>query len=106
MDSPTPRRRAGATPSSSTLSAQHDDDSVNEAKARKPRLKSSNSSILVDILRGVVGILLLAAALSWFVTGESIIWNWRQAPTVFGAVQQWFVRATAYKVSMQSLTQH
>ncbi|QDS77523.1 hypothetical protein FKW77_000733 [Venturia effusa] len=43
---------------------------------------------VVDILRGITGLLLLAAALSWFITGESIIWNWRQLPTLLGTAKR------------------
>ncbi|KAF2431500.1 cytochrome b5, partial [Tothia fuscella] len=54
------------------------------------KASSNRSSIAVDILRGLVGLLIFGAALSWFITGESFIWDYRKAPTVYGAVKRWF----------------
>jgi hypothetical protein len=84
MDSPTPRRRARA-PSSETPAA------IPKNKHRGQKAKSRSGLDVVDILRGIVGLIVLSAALSWFITGESIIWNWRQFPTVLGAAKRWLV---------------
>ncbi|KAE9966475.1 hypothetical protein EG327_011822 [Venturia inaequalis] len=56
------------------------------AQPTRPSTKRSGTNV-VDILRGITGLLLLTAALSWFITGESIIWNWRQLPTLLGTVK-------------------
>ncbi|TID17962.1 cytochrome b5 [Venturia nashicola] len=76
----------------------------NEARRRVPVTKTENESAtpqttsstaekrsginVVDILRGITGLLLLTAALSWFITGESIVWNWRQLPTLLGSAKR------------------
>jgi hypothetical protein len=85
MDSPTPRRRAGASSKETPGTSQQ-----NATRKQKPDSRSSIN--IVDICRGIVGLLLLSAALSWFITGDSIIWNWRKVPTVVGAAKRWFVR--------------
>jgi predicted heme/steroid binding protein len=87
MDSPTPRRRVRAS-SSEVPATSHSA----EAEDRKQKTKSESNLNVVDILRGIVGLLVLSAAMSWFITGDSVIWNWRQVPTVIGAAKRWFVR--------------
>lgn len=56
-------------------------------QSTEPSGKRSGINV-VDILRGITGLLLLTAALSWFITGESIVWNWRQLPTLLGTAKR------------------
>jgi len=85
--SPVPRRRGGET-----KAASNDDQDLTGAAKQEPRDQNESNkrgTSLVDILRMVMGLVLLCAALSWFITGESIIWNWRQVPTLLGSAKRW-----------------
>jgi hypothetical protein len=62
-----------------------------QTKEPAPGAKKRSGINVVDILRGITGLLLLTAALSWFITGESVIWNWRQLPTLLGAAKRYVV---------------
>jgi hypothetical protein len=80
-----PRRRTAAT-------KVEDDGAISEAKRTRAAEERKGGGInVVDILRGITGLLLLSAALSWFITGESVIWNWRQLPTLLGAAKRYVV---------------
>ena len=61
------------------------------SQTQEPGAKKTSGINVVDILRGITGLLLLTAALSWFITGESVIWNWRQLPTLLGAAKRYMV---------------
>jgi hypothetical protein len=92
MDTPTPRRRVAAN----TEKPASEDATYSEANSREAAPKASNSGInFVDILRGLVGLLIFTAAMSWFITGESLIFDYRKAPTVLGAIKRYFVRIQA-----------
>lgn len=84
MDSAAPRRRVGAGATA--------DKEPSAPKASKADSKGSSGGVnFVDILRGIVGLLIFTAAMSWFITGESLIFDYRKAPTIFGAVKRYFV---------------
>src|ERR1700712_1956913 len=67
---------------------------TDQTKEPTPSAKARSGINVVDILRGITGLLLLTAALSWFITGESVIWNWRQLPTLLGAAKRYVVSIT------------
>jgi hypothetical protein len=48
---------------------------------------------LLEIGRIIVAGLILVFALSWFITGESLVWNWRQLPTLLGSAKRYMVCA-------------
>jgi len=78
-----PRRRTATT-------KVEDVGAIAETKGTQAGKERKGRGInVVDILRGITGLLLLSAALSWFITGESVIWNWRQLPTLLGAAKRY-----------------
>jgi predicted heme/steroid binding protein len=46
---------------------------------------------VIEIGRIIFAGLILVFALSWFITGESLIWNWRQLPTLLGSAKRYLV---------------
>lgn len=70
------------------------------------RAKAEDSSIsLIDICRGVVFLVLASSVLSYFVTGDSLVWNiQRPAITRPEVIKAYFVRATLIYVPNMQLT--
>ena len=46
---------------------------------------------VMDILRILGGLVLLSSALSWFITGESVLWGYKPWFSQWGQVQSWIV---------------
>ena len=66
-----------------------------EPPSSKPIKKSSGFGV-TDVLRILGGILLLNAALSYFVTSSSLTWGWRPWYSKPGVVASWLVRPSHF----------
>ena len=66
-----------------------------EPPSSKPIKKSSGFGV-TDVLRILGGILLLNAALSYFVTSSSLTWGWRPWYSKPGVVASWLVRPFSF----------
>ncbi|KIW05067.1 uncharacterized protein PV09_04221 [Verruconis gallopava] len=70
-----------ATPANSGSSA---------ASAAADEQDGNGRMSVAEIGRIVVAGLLLVMALSWLITGESLVWNWRKLPTLLGSAKLYF----------------
>lgn len=64
-------------------------------RTQRRRLEDAESETgisLLDILRILGGLLLLSSALSYFITRESLFWNYRPSITRPGVLKAWLVR--------------
>jgi len=69
-------------------------------KVKKSPRRHANDGIsfgVLDIIRILVGLLVLSSALSWFVTGESVLWGWKPWFSNVGAVKSWLVCFALYQ---------
>jgi hypothetical protein len=46
---------------------------------------------VLDVVRVLLGLLLLSSAMSWFVHGASLLWGWKPWWANVGAVVSWVV---------------
>jgi hypothetical protein len=91
MDTTSVRRRpAGEKPSkqSSKPSARDDDSDYQQDKDEAPTRGFS----VLDIVRILLGLLLLSSAMSWFIHGDSLLWGWKPWFANVDAVSSWLVR--------------
>jgi hypothetical protein len=68
--------------------------SITEKHHQREKLKhggSGNGFSVTDILRILGGILLLNSTISYFVTGNSVAWNWRPWYSKPSVVAHWLV---------------
>ena len=61
-----------------------------QSKEPTPKPTAQPGFSVVDVVRMVLGILLLSSVLSYFITGDSVLWGWRP----------WFVRPEVLKQKM------
>ena len=89
MTDNTTRRRVAA------VQADENDEGWDKVNTRSENPKifeeKGGKFNIVEILRIQEAAVLLCGALSWFITGESFIWNWRQLPTLAGQAKRWWV---------------
>ena len=84
----------GQTPSTTPLAA---DDKPLDSTSRKPKAYSSeeedgpNHLSVLDVLRVLGGLFLLSSTLSYFITGNSILWGYRPAITRPARIKAWLV---------------
>jgi hypothetical protein len=78
------RKRGGA-------SAKSPDPTSGRAPGASKKAERSSSFGIVDILRVIVGLLVLIGGLSWIITGESFVFKWRQLPTLLGEAKRYLV---------------
>ena len=85
--------RGGAPTSTTSTSPTSDRDTLRKSDegSREARGLGGAGFGVVDILRVLAGGILLSFALSWVVTGESVLWGWRPWFTRLGDVQAYMV---------------
>lgn len=69
------------------------DEGRKKARSSSPEAEDIGKVTVLDVLRVLGGLLLLNFALSWYITGESVLWGWRP----------WFSRVDGVRVWMVSL---
>jgi hypothetical protein len=85
MDATTVRRRpAGDKPSSKKPQREADSDYEEDTDAAPARWFS-----VLDVVRVLLGLLLLSSAMSWFVHGDSLLWGWKPWWANVNAVRGW-----------------
>ena len=87
------RKRGTASAKSSTPK------SGSATTSSQPKAQSTGSSGIVEGLRIFFALVLLAGGISWVVTGESFIFNWRKLPTLLGEVQRYMVCSFLYLIT-------
>ena len=111
MASPNPQLRSRAQ-----TQHQSEDDRILSPSGKASKAKSHVEDLddgptrfsLLDILRVLAGILLLSTTLSYFVTGNSIFWNYRPPYTRPARIKAWLVSFPFFHIrrtSSCSLTQ-
>ena len=89
MDATTVRRRPASDKPSSKKPQREDDSDYEEDRDAAPARRFS----VLDVVRVLLGLLLLSSAMSWFVHGDSLLWGWKPWFANVGAVHSWIVRS-------------
>ena len=86
------------------VSTADDDQSGSKSKPKAydadPDEGPSRLSLL-DVLRVLGGLFLLSSTLSYFITGNSILWGYRPAFTRPARIKAWLVRSLPFKISFR-----
>lgn len=103
MDSPSNdlRSRINATPTSQKSHPDGREKPTSSAKSTSyaEDLDDGPTRIsLLDVVRVLAGLFLLSGTLSYFITGNSVTWNYRPAFTRPARIKAWLVRAPKLKV--------
>ena len=83
--------------------AVHTADDDQSVPTPKPKIYFSDSDegpnrlSLLDVLRVLGGLFLLSGTLSYFITGNSILWGYRPAVTRPARIKAWLVRNLPFK---------
>ena len=88
-------------PPKDPLTAAKNDPSDSSSKPKvytTDQDEGPNRLSLLDVLRVLGGLLLLSSTLSYFVTGNSILWGYRPAITRPARIKAWLVRLSTYSL--------
>jgi len=55
----------------------------------KSKAEAQSSWSIIEILRIIVGLIVLVGAMFWIITGESVIFKYRELPTLIGAAKRY-----------------
>jgi hypothetical protein len=95
MDDNTVRRRADASTPQSPKDESSDPQSPPKTRQKidkKPPSRAGGGVGIMTILRVVGGLALLSSAMSWFITGDSVLWGWKPWFFSMSAMESWLVR--------------
>lgn len=67
------------------------DEGRKKARSSSPEAEDIGKVTVLDVLRVLGGLLLLNFALSWYITGESVLWGWRPWFSRVDGVRAWMV---------------
>lgn len=65
------------------------DEGRKKARSSSPEAEDIGKVTVLDVLRVLGGLLLLNFALSWYITGESVLWGWRPWFSRVDGVRAW-----------------
>jgi hypothetical protein len=99
MDDGTIRRRADASSSQSKHKAPEDEQGGTKTPPKTRRKDDEDGSGrpargvgIMGVLRILGGLALLSSAMSWFITGDSVMWGWKPWFFQMSAMESWLVR--------------
>jgi hypothetical protein len=95
MDDNTVRRRADASTPQSPKDESSDPQSPPKTRQKidkKPPSRAGGGVSIMTVLRVVGGLALLSSAMSWFITGDSVLWGWKPWFFSMSAMESWLVR--------------
>ena len=99
------RSRTTLPPKDRNVVSPADDDQSNPTSKPKAYVSDPDEGpsrlSLLDVLRVLGGLFLLSSTLSYFITGNSILWGYRPAFTRPARIKAWLVRSLPFKNSFQ-----